>query len=77
MNEFYKAAIEKLDAGVKADCGKYGNIMKKDVRNALADFCKQDAEFAQAVAQGGDFKACMDKLCNAVKAVLEGQVGRI
>lgn len=66
MNEFYKEAIAKLDAGVKADCGRHGNIMKKDVRDALADFCKQDAEFAQAVAQGGSFKDCMAKVAKGV-----------
>lgn len=66
MNEFYKEAIAKLDDGVKADCGKYGNVMRKAVRDALADFCKQDTEFAQAVAQGGSFKDCMAAVSKGV-----------
>ena len=67
MSDFYKEAIARLDEGVKADCGKYGNAMKKDVRDALAEFCRQDGEFAQAVAQGGEFKDCMAAVSGGVK----------
>lgn len=66
MNEFYKEAMAKLDDGVKADCGRYGNAMRKAVRDALADFCKQNAEFAQAVAQGGSFQDCMAAVSKGV-----------
>lgn len=67
MSVFYKEALAKLDEGVKANCGQYGNAMKKDVRDALAEFCRQDGEFAQAVAQGGDFKDCMEAVSKGVK----------
>ncbi len=56
---YFDEAIKKLDAGVKEGLGRYGNAMKQSVHDALAEFCRQDAEFAQAVAQGGSFKDCM------------------
>jgi hypothetical protein len=53
-------AMDKLDKGLQAGgFDKYGNIMAKSVHKALCDFCRQDGEFAQAVAQGGSFKDCM------------------
>lgn len=67
MNEFYEQAIRKLDDGVKASLDKYGEAMKKAVRDALADFCKQDGEFAQAVVQGGSFADCMKAVAGGVK----------
>lgn len=36
------------------------------VRKALEDFCRQDAEFAQAVAQGGSFGECMAAVAQGV-----------
>ena len=41
--------------------------MAPSVREALTDFCRQDAEFAQAVAQGGSFKDCMAAVCKKIK----------
>ena len=38
---------------------RYGNAMKNAVCAALEQFCRQDAEFAQAVVQGGTFAECM------------------
>lgn len=67
MNEFYEEAIRKLEAGLKESCGKYGDAMKADVCAALKEFCQQDAEFAQAVAQGGSFKDCMAEVAKGVK----------
>ena len=71
MSDFYenfrKQALEKLDREYKA--GKYGNkenAMKSAVRDALRNFCEQDGEFAQAVAQGGSFEDCMKKVANGV-----------
>lgn len=66
MNDYLEKALAKLSDGVKADCGKHGNAMKKEVAKALEDFCRQDAEFAQAVAQGGDFKGCMKAVSKGV-----------
>lgn len=59
MLNFREEALNKLNEGVKANCGPKGNAMKNAVKAALEDFCKQDEEFAQAVAQGGEFKDCM------------------
>lgn len=56
MNEFYSKAVEKLGADVT---GQRERIMAPLVRQTLTDFCRQDAEFAQAVAQGGSFQGCM------------------
>lgn len=67
MNDFYEQSIKKLDEGVKASMDKYGNAMKQAVRDALADFCKQDGEFAQAVVQGGSFADCMKAVAGGVK----------
>lgn len=57
---FFDEAKEKLDRELKAGSfDKYGNAMKGEVHKALLDFCRQDKEFAQAVAQGGSFTDCM------------------
>lgn len=53
MNEFLDQALNKLAETVS---GQKENAMAPSVREALTDFCRQDAEFAQAVAQGGSFK---------------------
>ena len=53
-------ALEKLEAErAAARYDKYAQIMKDRVFETLADFCRQDEEFAQAVAQGGTFEECM------------------
>ncbi len=38
---------------------RYAAVMKDPVRNLLADFCRENPEFAQAVVQGGTFEDCM------------------
>lgn len=40
--------------------------MKESVAAALKDFIAQDAEFAQAVAQGGSFADCMAAVAQGV-----------
>jgi len=61
-----KEALAKLEAEKKtAKCDRYGSAMKGAVCEALELFCRQDAEFAQAVVQGGTFADCM-------KAVAKG-----
>ena len=67
MNEFLNEAISKIDDGMKQRLDKYGEVMKADVGAALKDFCRQDAEFAQAVAQGGSFADCMSAVAKGVK----------
>lgn len=67
MNEYLKPAIEKLEKEYKAFKGdRYEEVMKADVHKAVKGFCQQNAEFAQAVAQGGDFKGCMAAVRRAV-----------
>lgn len=53
-------ALAKLDR--ESETGRYNrcaDIMKNPVRNLLADFCRENPEFAQAVVQGGTFEDCM------------------
>lgn len=66
MNEWYEQAVRKLDAGMKDVNGQKEEAMKKPVRDALAEFCRQDAEFAQAVVQGGSFPDCMKAVAKNV-----------
>lgn len=63
MNEFLDQALNKLAENVS---GQKENAMAPSVREALTDFCRQDAEFAQAVAQGGSFKDCMTAVAKGV-----------
>ncbi len=67
MNEFLKSALEKIDKGMKERLDRYGEAMKADVGEALKEFCRQDAEFAQAIVQGGSFTDCMKAVANGVK----------
>ena len=53
-------AIKKLRKEYKeGKYDKYAAAMKKDVLQAMEEFCRQDGEFAQAVYQGGSFAECM------------------
>ena len=63
MNEFLDQALNKLAETVS---GQKENAMAPSVREALTDFCRQDAEFAQAVAQGSSFKDCMAAVAKGV-----------
>lgn len=63
MNEFLEQALNKLTENVS---GWREGAMAQSVREALGDFCRQDAEFAQAVAQGGSFKECMAAVAKGV-----------
>ena len=62
---FFEQAKKKLEA-VKSVKGQKENAMLKPVREALMSFCKQDEEFAQAVAQGGSLEDCMRAVANGV-----------
>ena len=60
MNFYLDKALKKLEEEYKSGSfDKYANIMKSAVKDTLADFCRQDDEFAQAVVQGGSFTDCM------------------
>lgn len=57
---YQEQAVAKLEAETKS--GRFGSkaaTMKGAVKDALAEFCAQDEEFAQAVVQGGSFEDCM------------------
>ena len=64
---WYEQAKERLDRESKEVTDRYGAAMKGAVREALLDFCRQNEEFAQAVAQGGSFKDCMTAVAKGVK----------
>lgn len=64
MSEYLDKALEKL-RGAKAPTGQREAVVFEPVVAALEDFCRQDTEFAQAVAQGGSVEDC-------VKTVLKG-----
>ena len=60
MNFYLDKALKKLEEEYKSGSfDQYANIMKSAVKDTLADFCRQDDEFAQAVVQGGSFTDCM------------------
>ena len=60
MNEWYEQAKSKLEAEKNSGSyDRYASAMKGAVCEALDGFCRQDAEFAQAVVQGGTFADCM------------------
>ena len=66
MNEWYEQAAKKLETERNSGSyDRYASAMKGAVCEALDGFCRQDAEFAQAVVQGGTFSDCM-------KAVAKG-----
>lgn len=67
MNEFLNEALKKIEDGKKTRLDKYGEAMKEEVAKALCEFCRQDAEFAQAVVQGGSFADCMSAVAKGVK----------
>jgi len=66
VNEFRETAVAKLTGEVGGVSGMYENVMKGAVCDALVHFCEEDAEFAQAVAQGGSFADCMKAVAQGV-----------
>lgn len=67
MSEYKDEAIKKLqreDAAAKYD--RYGQAMHGYIRARLEEFCNQDDEFAQAIAQGGSFEDCIKAVCNKI-----------
>lgn len=57
--EYLTKALEVLDKGVSSVKGQKERAMAPAVAKQLEAFCRQDPEFAQAVAQGGSFADCM------------------
>lgn len=64
--DFLTAALKKLAEEEKKVTGQKESVIKREVRAALEEFCRQDAEFAQAVVQGGSFAECLKKVCEGV-----------
>ena len=66
VSTWYEQAEKRLKdeyGGVK---GHKEGVMKGAVRDALLEFCRQNEEFAQAVAQGGTFPDCMAAVAKGV-----------
>ena len=59
MSSWYEQAEAKLKAEYSQVKGQKEQAMRSAVRDVLLEFCLQDEEFAQAVAQGGTFAAEM------------------
>jgi hypothetical protein len=60
MSSWYEQAAKKLAKEKNVGSyDSYATAMKKAVCEALDTFCRQDEEFAEAVAQGGSFADCM------------------
>lgn len=59
MENWAAQAVNKLTSEQKAVSGARVQAMAPAVLEVLKSFCLQDQEFAQAVAQGGTFSACM------------------
>lgn len=57
MSEYLQEALEKLKAA-KAPNGAKEKAVFVPMVKTLTDFCRQDGEFAQAVAQGGSVADC-------------------
>ena len=59
MTTWYEQAEKRLKDEYDKVKGQKEGAMKSAVRDALLEFCRQNEEFAQAVAQGGSFPDCM------------------
>lgn len=71
MMGYRDQAIERLNAECKDLKGdKYQTVMKGPVRDALIEFCQQNEEFAQAVAEGGSFADCMKAVSKNITSSL-------
>lgn len=66
LNNWPTEAVKKLTDGKKTVKGGKAQAMVGAVYDALKDFCLQDAEFAQAVVQGGSFADCMAAVAKGV-----------
>ena len=66
MSTWYEQAEKKLTDGAKEVSGQKEEAMKKAVKDALLEFCRQDEEFAQAIVQGGSFADCMTAVAKGV-----------
>ena len=63
---WYDQAVERLNNEIKDVKGQKEDVMKHAVKESLLEFCRQNEEFAQAVAQGGSFPECMTAVAKGV-----------
>ena len=70
MTTWYEQAEKRLKDGYDRINGWKEREMKSAVRDALLEFCRQNKEFAQAVAQGGSFPDCMAAVAKGVGSSL-------
>lgn len=66
MSNWYEQAKERLKKESKEVKGQKERAMGPAVRDTLLEFCRQNEEFAQAVAQGGSFQDCMAAVAKGV-----------
>lgn len=66
MDNWATQAVNKLTAERSAISDRREKVMAPAVLETLKTFCLQDQEFAQAVAQGGSFSACMKAVADGV-----------
>lgn len=66
MGTWYDQAEKRLNKEYPSVSGQKETAMKSAVRDALLDFSRQDAEFAQAIVQGGSFDDCMKSVAKGV-----------
>lgn len=66
MSDMQTEAVAKLENESKSVSGRYQKAMAPRTAEALVSFCRQDEEFAQAVAQGKSFQLCMDEVAKGV-----------
>lgn len=66
LNNYATQALSKLKDGKKDVSGNKEKAMASAVAAQLEHFCRQDAEFAKAVVQGGTFADCMKKVAEGV-----------
>lgn len=65
-DQFTQKALSKLKSELPGIKGQKESAMKKAVAEALESFCRQDAAFARAVAEGGSFANCMKAVAKGV-----------
>lgn len=70
MNTWCERAETRLKEEYDKVKGQKESAMKSAVRDALLEFCRQNEEFAQAVAQGGSFPDCMAAVAKGVGSSL-------
>ena len=66
MDNWATKAVAKMEHEIGAVKERKAAAMAGAVMTTLRDFCVQNEEFAQAVAQGGAFKDCMAAVAQGV-----------